>query len=354
MRLLGITVGMVAAVTFVSGVAQAQDIEVVYSQTSPTPNVASAPHSSIPAALGFWEDAGLEVQNNSVNGSTLAVQLTNAGTSHFTMASVEPLMVAQEKGGDVIAIYNHTREPIYTVAVPADSDITALEQLKGKRIGVLSLSSGAVPFAKAMLAGAGLDPESDVEYLPIGLGAQAVQAIQTGQVDALALWDWAYAQLENAGIEIRHFTSPETDTLLGLMLVGNGEFVREHPDVAVKLAQGIAKASLFTVTNPEAAVRIHWEHYPESKPTGIPEEQALKEAVHLLESRLPKYAIEGREVEKFGGFTEAEWNDTREFLYANGVIMEKLDIDEYYTTDLVDQINDFDAASIIEQAKAYK
>lgn len=344
--------GAVLAVTTLS--AQADEVDVVYSQTSPTPNVASAPHSSVPAALGYWKDAGLNVENNSVNGSTLAVQLTNAGTSHFTMATVEPVLAAQQKGGDVIAFYNHTREPIYTVAVLADSDIQSLEELKGKRIGVLSLSSGATPFAKAMLAGAGLDPETDVELLPIGMGQQAVQAIESGAVDALSFWDWAYAQFENTGLEFRHFSSPETENLLSLALVGNGPFVRDNPEIAVKLAQGIAKAALFTLNNPEAAVRIHWEHYPESKPTGIPEEQALKEAVHLLQARLEKYDITGREVEKWGAFTEAEWSQTQDFLVDNGVISEKRDVSEYYTNDLIDEINDFDAQAVIEQAKSYK
>lgn len=334
--------------------SNAQSTDVIYTQTSPAPNVASAPHSSIPAALGYWKDAGLKVENNSASGSTLAVQLTNAGTSHFTMATVEPLIVAKQKGGNIVAVYNHTREPIYTIAVPASSDIKSIEQLKGKRIGVSNLSSGGVPFAKAMLNGAGIDPNSEVTFLPIGLGAQAIQAIKTGKVDALAYWDWAYAQVENAGIGVRHFTSAKTNNLLSLALVANGDFVSKNPDIAVKLAQGIAKASLFTVTNPEAAVRIHWKHYPSSKPTGIPEEQALKEAVHLLKSRLPKYNIKGREVEKWGHFTEAQWKDTQDFLHTNGVIKEKLDISKYYNNDLIDKINKFDASKVIEQAKNYK
>lgn len=331
----------------------AQQTDVVYSQTSPTPNVASAPHASVPAALGFWEEAGLDVENNSVDGSTLAVQLTNAGTSHFTMATIEPHISGVQQGGDLIAFYNHTREPIYTVAVPADSEITELTQLEGKTVGVLSLSSGATPFARAVLAGAGLDPETDVELLPIGMGQQALQAIEAGQVDALAFWDWAYAQFENAGLELRHFTSEETDTLLGLALIGNRTFVEENPDVAVKLAQGIAKAALFTITNPEAAVQIHWEHYPDSKPTGVPEEQALSEAVHLLESRLGKYDITGREIEQWGAFTDAQWSDTQDFLHENEVVSEVHDVDQYYMNDFIDDINDFDAEAIIEMAEEY-
>lgn len=352
MRLQRIAVVCGALAALGAGPALAQE-KVVYSQTSPSPNVASAPHSSVPAALGFWEELGLDVESNSVNGSTLAVQLTNAGTSDFTIATVEPLLSAMQQGADLVAYYNHTREPIYTIAVTEDSDIESLEDLRGKTIGVLSLSSGATAFAKAMLAGAGVDPDSEVDLLPIGMGQQAARAIEAGQVDAVALWDWAYAQLENAGLAFRHFTTPETDKLLSLSIIANGDYFREHPDVAVKFAQGIAKAAIFTLNNPEAAVKIHWDHYPESKPTGIPEEQALAEAVHLIESRVPKYDIAGRSIEKWGAYTPEEWEATQDFLFDNGVISQKQDVSTYYSTELVDEINDFDAEAVARKAKEY-
>lgn len=343
-----------ATLAFGASLAHAQETDVIYNLTSPVPTVAEAPHASVPAVLGFWEDEGLNVQVNPTSGSTQATQLVAAGSSHFTMATVEPLIVAKQQDADLLAVYNHTREPIYTLAVTSDSDIEELPDLKGKTIGVLSLSSGAVPFAKAMLNGAGVDPEQEVEWLPIGLGAQAVNALNNDQVDALAFWDWGYAIMENEGIEFRHFTTPETQALLALAIVGNSDFVESNREVTVKFARGIAKAALFTITNPEAAVRIHWERYPDSKPTDVPEEQALKEAVHVLEARLEKYKIEGREDPRFGPFTDAQWEATQNFLYDNGVVSDKLPVSEYYTNEFIEEVNDFDHDAIIEQARNYQ
>ena len=339
---------------FGASLANAQQTDVIYNITSPVPTVAEAPHASVPAVLGFWEDEGLNVQVNPTSGSTQATQLVAAGTSHFTMATVEPLIVAKQQGADVLAVYNHTREPIYTIAVTSDSDIDELSDLKGTTVGVLSLSSGAVPFAKAMLNGAGIDPDQDVEWLPIGLGAQAVNAINSDQVDAIAFWDWGYAIMENQGLEFRHFTTPETQALLSLAIVANSGFVDSNPEVTAKFARGIAKAALFTITNPEAAVRIHWERYPDSKPTDVPEEQALSEAVHVLEARLQKYKIADREDPRFGAFTDAQWEATQNFLYDNDVVSEKLDVSEYYTPEFVEEINDFDHEAIIEQARNWQ
>ena len=330
------------------------DGKITYLLTSPSPNVAEAPHSSVPEVLGYWKDAGLDVDVKPFNGSTGATQLVIAGTAQFTMATPEGLIIARQEGAKLIAVYNHVREPIYTIAVTEDSPIKELGDFKGKTIGVLSLSSGAVPVDKAMLKAAGLDPEKDVKWLPVGLGPQAAHALEAKQVDALGLWDWGYAMLENSGYKFRHFSSPATNKLLSIMLIGNEDYVQAHPDETVKFAQGVAKAALFTLTNPEAAVKIHWQKYPSSKPSGIPEAQALKEAVHVLEARLVKYRIAGRAVPKWGAFTKEEWETTRDFLYDAGMIKEKPDVASYYTNRFIDKINDFDAAKVKQQAEAYR
>ncbi|HVQ75725.1 MAG TPA: ABC transporter substrate-binding protein [Candidatus Binatia bacterium] len=328
--------------------------KVTYLLTSPAPDVAQAPHSSVPLALGYWKEAGLDVDVQPASGSTAAAQLVIAGTAHATMGTVEPLIIGRQKGAKIVAVYNHTREGIYTIAVPADSPVTSIKELKGKSIGVLSLGSGAVPFAKAVVKGEGLDPDKDVSWVPIGQGAQAVHAVKQNRVDALAYWDWGYAIMENHGAKFRHFSSDLSRQLLALTIIANQEFVEAQPDAVVKLAQGIAKATLFTLTNPEAAVKIHWARYPASKPTGIPEDRALAEAIHVLKARADKYRIDGRAVPKWGAFSRDEWVRTQDFLYDNGLVAKKLDVAEYYTDRFIPRINEFDAARVREQATGWK
>ncbi|MFG1420730.1 ABC transporter substrate-binding protein [Roseixanthobacter liquoris] len=328
--------------------------KVRYLLTSPSPTVAEAPHSSVPETLGFWKSQGLDVEVSPFSGSTAAAQLVIAGTAEFTMASPEALLFGRQDGAKIIAVYNHVREPIYTIAVLKDSGITQLKDLKDKTIGVVSLSSGAVPVAKAMLRSIGFDPEKDVKWLPIGLGAQAAAAIKANRVDALALWDWSYAQLENYGLAFRHFETVETSKLLSLMLLGNEDYVNANPTVAEKMGRGIAMGTQFTLANPEAAVRIHWQKYPASKPTNIPEDQALKEAIHILQARLAKYKVDGRTDPRFGAFTREEWIQTEDFFYNAGLIKSKPDVSTYYTNKFVEYYNAFDKKAIIAQAKDYK
>jgi NitT/TauT family transport system substrate-binding protein len=332
----------------------AAQTKVRYLLTSPSPTVAEAPHSSVPEALGFWKEQGLDVEVSPFSGSTAAAQLVIAGSAEFTMASPEALLFAKQEGAKIVAVYNHVREPIYTIAALKDGPITKLEDLKDKTIGAVSLSSGAVPVAKAMLRSIGFDPEKDVKWLPIGLGAQAAAAMKSGRVDALAQWDWSYAILENYGYAFRHFGTPETSKLLSLMLLGNETYVNANPDVVAKMGRGVAMGALFTLAYPELAVRLHWKKYPASKPTNIPEEQALKEAIHVLEARLAKYRIDRRKDPRFGAFTREEWLATEDFFFNVGLIKTKPDVGTYYTDKFVEQFNDFDKQAVLDHAKDVK
>lgn len=344
----------IPAIAFIFAQPAMAQTKIRYLLVSPVPTIAETAHSTVPAALGYWKDAGLDVTVSNFNGSTGATQVVIAGSAEFAMASPEALLVAKEQGANIKGVYNHTREPIYTIAVVKDSSIKQLADLKGKTIGVLSLSSGATPVAKAMLRGIGLDPEKDVKWLPIGLGTQSVAAMKANQVDALAMYDWAYAIMENAGFQFRHFTTEGTSKLLSLMLVSNGAFLKANPEAAAKFAQGIAKGVVFTLANPEAAIRLHWQRHPSSKPANIPEEQALREAVHVLQARLDKYRLEGRPDPRFGAFTPDEWRSTQTFFMDVGAINQRLEVGDYYTNDLIGEANNFDKAAIVRQAESYR
>lgn len=348
-----IAAGLAAGMGAFLSPASAQT-KIRYLLTSPSPNVAEAAHASVPAVLGYWKDAGLDVEVKPFSGSTGATQVVVSGSAEFTMGSPEALLVAIQEGAKIRAVYNHVREPIYTIAVLKDSPLKDLKDFGNKTIGVLSLSSGATSVAKAMLRTANFDPEKDVKWLPIGLGPQAAAAIAAKQVDAIAMWDWAYATLENLGYQFRHFETKETSRLLSLMLIANEPFVTANRAATVAFAQGIAKGALFALTNPEAAVKIHWAKYPASKPTSIPEEQALREAVHVLEARLGKYKVENRQDPRYGAFRPEEWVATQGFFFDVGMIKSKPDVSAYYTNDLVDDVNKFDKAAIVKQAQSYK
>src|SRR5687767_8095280 len=82
--------------------------KVTYLLTAPVPDVAQASHSSVPLALGYWKEAGLDVDVQPTSGSTTAVQLVIACTANFTMATVEPLIIGPQKAAKSVSVYTHS------------------------------------------------------------------------------------------------------------------------------------------------------------------------------------------------------------------------------------------------------
>lgn len=114
------------------------------------------------------------------------IDLVMAGPAEYV------LLNARTKAVPVIAV---TRPNYYSVfAVRADSKISSLVQLKGKKIGMWKVGSTAGHLGTTkLLIDAGLNPQSDFEVAM--LGKKCMQALKNGEVDACALSIFNYQDL---------------------------------------------------------------------------------------------------------------------------------------------------------------
>jgi NitT/TauT family transport system substrate-binding protein len=317
-------------------------------------SVGHAAHSSLPVALGYWKEEGLDLTVASVEGSTAGAQQLGSGNIQFVSLGPETVLIAREKGVPIKGFYVQARETIFRIVVPSDSAINELREFKGKTVGVNALSSGAVPYAKALLGSVGLEMDKDYKLLAVGTGAPGALALQQRKVDALALWDTLQAGMELRGLSFRRVSAPIHDQLIGQTIASSDAFLAEHPRAAVGFARAIAKATLFGLTNPEAAVRIHWKLYPETKPQGVDEAKALKDAIHVFNSRFALQRVDHREDKRYGFASRAQWEKLKQIYTEQGVTKGAADVAQVYTDRLIADINSFDKQAIIRAAKEWK
>jgi NitT/TauT family transport system substrate-binding protein len=245
---------------------------------------------------------------------------------------------------------------IYGIVVPADSPIKRFADLKGKRIGVTSMASAGVIIARALAAIHGWNPDRDVSIVVVGEAAQTAALLRSGQIEALSQFDTQYALTENAGAKLRAL---DEDNAAIARFPSNGFIALEETLAtkraeAIALVQGYAKGTIFAMTNPEAAIRILWEVFPQTKATGKTEEEALKDDIKTLEARARNWRLEAGGVTKWGENSETNYAAYIDFLVKNGVLKEKVPAGDLITNELIDEINKFDAAAIATMAKGYK
>lgn len=335
--------------------APLRKITLVYAST--VLGVGTAPLTSLPKALGYFQQEGLDVNFAGAAGSQPALQMVLSGNGD--VATVQPITLFQlrPKGAHVKAFYTFVRHNWFYPVVIEGSPIKSLQDFKGKRIGVQSMGASMIPFMKLVLGDAGLDSERDVTFVGTGGGAGAAALLAQGKVDVLALWSAQYAAMENAGFTLHKFVdvSPIKDMSFAVSFVARDEWLRDNPKVAVGLGRSLARATLFAMTNPEATVRHHWAMFPQSKPTGVDDATAMRGALHELKDTLSFMRIDNATVKKWGMTTRDEIKEYAKVLQrAKLVEGDPGKLDDYFTADFIDAINAFDEKKVIEQARAYR
>jgi NitT/TauT family transport system substrate-binding protein len=243
---------------------------------------------------------------------------------------------------------------IYGIAVPADSPAHKIADLKGKTIGVISMGSAGVPVARALAATAGLDPDRDVTIVAAGEGAQTAAMVRNKQVDALSQYDTQYAMVENAGVKLRLLETREIDRYPSNGFMALEETLKSRRMEAAALARGYAMGTVFAIANPEAAVRILYEVFPQTKPTGKDEATAVRDDTRVLQARIVNWKLDKAGVKRWGENSEANYQAYADFLFKMNVIKEKVSAKDLVTNDLIGDINRFDASKIAAEARAWK
>ena len=320
-----------------------------------TVSSAAAPFA-VATKMGWYAAAGIKVELVPLPGSTDCVKLVATRDVQYGLPSIEPVAIIRPQGVKIKNYYTAYQGNIYGIVVPADSPIKRFADLKGKRIGVTSMASAGVIIARALAATHGWNPDRDVSIVVVGEAAQTAALLRSGQIEALSQFDTQYALTENAGAKLRAL---DEDNAAIARFPSNGfialeETLATRRAEAVALAQGYAKGTIFAMANPEAAIRILWEVFPQTKATGKTEEEALKDDIKTLEARARNWPPAAGGVTKWGENSETNYAAYVDFLVKNGVLKEKVPAGDLITNELIDDINKFDAAAIATMAKGYK
>jgi NitT/TauT family transport system substrate-binding protein len=217
----------------------------------------------------------------------------------------------------------------------------------------MSFASGGTIYARGLLAEAGLS-ENDYSLVEIGLGARAASAIQSNQVQALSLFEEAYAQLQQGGIRLSKIVrDPRAAQYISGCIVVRNEDLDRRPDMYIGLARAMAKGQIFQLANPEASVRIHWKVYPNTAPrAGVTDDEVRKHVeVNRTSDRFLSPTALG--TNRYGDVPREDMVKLQRYLVATGVVPKEIDVSAYYTNDLIDRINSFDSDKIAALAKSY-
>src|SRR5712671_3096559 len=173
-----------------------------------TVSSAAAPFA-IATKMGWFKDAGIRVELVPFPGSTDCVKAVATRDVQYALPSIEPLAIIRPQGVKIKNYYTAYQANIYGIAVPENSPIKTLADLKGKKIGVTSMASAGVIVARALAKQAGMNPDTDITIVVAGESAQTAALLNSKQIEGLSQFDTQYALTENAGAKLRYLDHPE-------------------------------------------------------------------------------------------------------------------------------------------------
>jgi NitT/TauT family transport system substrate-binding protein len=318
-----------------------------------TVSSAAAPFA-IATKLGWFKEAGIKVELVPLPGSTDCVKSVATRDVQYGLPSIEPVAIIRPQGVKIKNFYTAYQANIYGIAVPETSPVKTFADLKGKKIGVISMASAGVIVARALAANNGFNPDKDISIVVAGEAAQTAALLRGNQVDALSQFDTQYALTENAGAKLRLLDTSDIAKFPSNGFIALEERLASNRAEAIALVQGYAKGTVFAIANPEAAIRILWEVFPQTKATGKSEADAMRDDVKTLEARARSWRLESVGAKRWGDNLLENYQAYVDFLLKNGVLKEKANANDLVTNDLIDDINKFDVNAIEAMAKGWK
>jgi NitT/TauT family transport system substrate-binding protein len=203
---------------------------------------------------GFYKAHGIALEYVPGAGGGDAIRNILSGQADVAFTDPGSLFSALDKGEKLRAIYDIYPQNVFNVVSLKKSNITKPSDLKGKKIGVYSLSSGTRQNLQVLLHQAGLT-ESDVTIVVTGLLNFA--PLLQGQVDATAATDTGLVVGRRRGlgdvnvIEVGRSLNVSSD-----LFVVREEVFATKKAVLKRFLQGYRDAAAWMIAKPEEAAQL--------------------------------------------------------------------------------------------------
>ena len=305
---------------------------------------------AVPKQMGWFKREGLSVNLLKTNGSTAALQAVASGSADIAYASSLNIAAAIDKGVPVKAFAGLTVQWPYFIGVPPGSAIRTIADLKGKRVGVISLASASYADLKANLKIAGL-AESDVTVVPVGAGARAAAALKNDQVDAIDSYSDSFTVMKQNGVDLTLLPRPaQMAKLFSVTMVTSAAALKNDPERLARFARAAYQGIVFTQRHPEAALKLSFAEFPElagsADPAGKDAQNTLEAMKIALGDSIPAGNPDPKAWGNWLDIDASRWEALLAFAFETGQTERRLTPAQVWDGSLMKRIFDFDRSKL--------
>jgi ABC-type nitrate/sulfonate/bicarbonate transport system substrate-binding protein len=208
-----------------------------------------------------------------INASPTVLQALLANEIEAASISVTTLTSSRLAGADTVMILGVV--PTFVDHIVSLSNITAVEQLKGKTAGVNRLGSTSDLGLRLALKKLGIDPEKDVKIIPTGGTAERFAALSKGITQFTIIPEPFLTQAEKLGFRNLFNISDLKIPFWWNGILSRESIIKTKRPLLVKLVRAVSEAIHIIKTEKEYAKTIFKKNLGVSDPEGL--ERAYKD-----------------------------------------------------------------------------
>lgn len=278
---------------------------------------------------GHFRAAGLEAEVLGAGGAAAAVQQLAAGRCQFSRgAAIDVMKAVSAQKLPLVSVATLFQGSTFWVISAKAKPIRAAEDLRGKRMGVVSVGGTTENFLDLMLVKAGI-PKTETPREVVGNNPAAFALVQQGRIDGfIASSNVGNALLrQNAAVE--WFSTDKYAPMPSQSYFTTREIIQKSPGQVLAFVRAL-RASVEEIIKGPIDPLIQRAAKDFEIP-GIRDRAAL---VHTIEEDIPLWLSEGRE--NLLRNVPALWRSARENLAQAGLARIE-DETALYTNEFVDQ-----------------
>lgn len=271
---------------------------------------------------GYYEEIGLDVDIIQPSEGT-AEQLVATDKAQFGISYQEATTFARLEGVPVVSIATVIQHNTSGFASIKDKGIETPKDFEGKKYG-----GWGSPVEEATLKALMEKYDGDVEKAEI-LTSGVIDFFASSEKDIDFAWifeGWTGIEAQIRGIELNYIDLGKEDPALDYytpIIITSEKLISENQELVKKFMKATAKGYEDAIENPEEAAEILLANAPELDQELVIESQKFLSNAYQAEAS--QWGIQKREV----------WANYTDWLYNNGLINSKIDIDAAFTNEFL-------------------
>jgi NitT/TauT family transport system substrate-binding protein len=227
--------------------------------------------------LGWYREAGLEVEIQKGEGSSDAVRRMGSGVVDFAMADLGSLILGRSRGLKVKAVGVILDKDPSVIVTLKSAGIRTPKDLEGKSVGAQAASAQRSTWP-ALAALNSVDPQK-VTWVDMPAAAYAASLI-TKKVHAIASYVTSFpgyeTQAKKAGEELAAlFYADFGVDIYGAGLLTSEQLIKDKPDLVRRFVQTSMRGFAWSFENPDESIRLFMKSLPEASPDRIRSEARI-------------------------------------------------------------------------------